>query len=47
MTKCVTLLSILQVAEMGNIWNANRILAWKHFRKWQCDKMQRWEGNAV
>ena len=33
MTKYVILLSILQVAEMGNIRNANRILAWKHLRK--------------
>jgi len=33
MTKYVTLLSILQMAKIGNIRNANRILAWKHFRK--------------
>jgi len=33
MTKYVTLQSILQVAEMGKIRNANRILAHKHLRK--------------
>jgi hypothetical protein len=33
MTKYVTLLNILQVAEMGTIRNANRIFAWKHLRK--------------
>jgi hypothetical protein len=33
MTKYATLLSILQVTEIGKISNANRILAWKHLRK--------------
>jgi hypothetical protein len=33
MTKYVTLQSILQVAEMGKIRNANIILAGKHLRK--------------
>jgi hypothetical protein len=45
--KNVTLLSILQMAEMGNIRNVNKILAWKHLRKWQCGKMEWWEGNAT